>query len=325
MSASRSGSCCPRSEAVLVTTPQLAAQRVASRAAQMVEKLGQPLIGVIENMSSLACPCCGEATYPFGRGGGAALAEQLGVPLLGEVPLEDALREGSDSGAPIFTTDPDAASARAIAAIAQRIAATRPRARRAGAHLLAAGGRQGLMRQSVSLVTLGVADYGRAKAFYQALGWTLAMDIEETAFFQANGVVLVLWARDKLAADSGVADDGSRWGGVTLAHNVGSRDEVHAVDRRGARRRSGDRARAGRDVLRRLRGRFPRPRRPRLGSRPQSRLRPGRRRQRRAAADLRRPLARPPRGGLQYPVFDADTSPEEAKARGRDRCWKSDC
>ena len=85
------------------------------------------------------------------------------------------------------------------------------------------------MRQSVSLVTLGVSDYARAKAFYAALGWTPAMDIEETAFFQANGVVLVLWARDKLAADSGVADDGARWGGVTLAHNVGSRDEVHAV------------------------------------------------------------------------------------------------
>jgi ATP-binding protein involved in chromosome partitioning len=77
-------------------------------------------------MSSLACPCCGEATYPFGQGGGAALAEQLGVPLLGEVPLEDALRQGSDSGDPIFSTDPDAASARAIAAIAQRIASTGP-------------------------------------------------------------------------------------------------------------------------------------------------------------------------------------------------------
>jgi ATP-binding protein involved in chromosome partitioning len=120
------GQLLPRSEAVLVTTPQLAAQRVASRAAQMVEKLGQPLIGVIENMSSLACPCCGEATYPFGQGGGAALAGELGVPLLGEVPLEPALREGSDSGDPIFSSDPDAASSRAIAAIAQRIAATGP-------------------------------------------------------------------------------------------------------------------------------------------------------------------------------------------------------
>ena len=55
------------------------------------------------------------------------------------------------------------------------------------------------------------------------------MDLQETAFFQANGVVLVLWARDKLAGDSGVADDGARWGGITLAHNVGSRDEVDAL------------------------------------------------------------------------------------------------
>jgi hypothetical protein len=85
------------------------------------------------------------------------------------------------------------------------------------------------MRQSVSLVTLGVADYERAKAFYEALGWKAALDIEETAFFAANGVVVVLWARDKLAADTGVNDDGARWGGITLAHNVGSRDEVHAV------------------------------------------------------------------------------------------------
>ena len=85
------------------------------------------------------------------------------------------------------------------------------------------------MQQSVSLVTLGVADYGRAKAFYESLGWQVAMDLQETAFFQANGVVLVLWARDKLASDTGVADDGARWGGITLAHNVGSRDEVDAL------------------------------------------------------------------------------------------------
>ncbi len=81
----------------------------------------------------------------------------------------------------------------------------------------------------INIVTLGVADYARAKAFYESLGWPLAMDIEETAFFQANGVVLVLWSRAKLADDTGVDDDGSRWGGITLAHNVASRDQVHAV------------------------------------------------------------------------------------------------
>jgi predicted lactoylglutathione lyase len=85
------------------------------------------------------------------------------------------------------------------------------------------------MKQSVSLITLGVADYANAKAFYAALGWIPALEIQETAFFQANGVVLALWAREKLAADSGIEDDGARWGGITLAHNVGSAEEVHAV------------------------------------------------------------------------------------------------
>src|ERR687884_1513220 len=85
------------------------------------------------------------------------------------------------------------------------------------------------MRQSISLITLGVADYARAKAFYEAIGWSPAMDVEETAFFQANGVVLVLWGRDKLAADMGIADDGARWGGIALAHNVASDEEVDRV------------------------------------------------------------------------------------------------
>lgn len=85
------------------------------------------------------------------------------------------------------------------------------------------------MRPSISLVTLGVADYLRAKAFYEALGWSVTLEDQETAFFQANGVVLVLWDREKLAPDTGINDDGARWGGITLAHNVGSRDEVHEV------------------------------------------------------------------------------------------------
>jgi predicted lactoylglutathione lyase len=85
------------------------------------------------------------------------------------------------------------------------------------------------VRQSVSLVTLGVSDYGRAKAFYEALGWSVTWEAEETAFFQANGVVLVLWSRAKLAADIGIADEAAVWGGTALAHNVGSRDEVHEV------------------------------------------------------------------------------------------------
>ena len=85
------------------------------------------------------------------------------------------------------------------------------------------------MKQSISLVTLGVADYARAKAFYEALGWSVAMDVEETAFFPANGLVLVLWSRAKLAADMGIDDDGASWSGIALAHNVDSRLDVDDI------------------------------------------------------------------------------------------------
>ena len=85
------------------------------------------------------------------------------------------------------------------------------------------------MKQSVSLVTLGVADYAAAKRFYEAMGWSVTWEAQETAFFQANGVVLVLWGREKLATDTGVSDEGANWSGITLAHNAGSREEVDAI------------------------------------------------------------------------------------------------
>jgi uncharacterized protein len=85
------------------------------------------------------------------------------------------------------------------------------------------------MEQRVSLVTLGVRDLGRARRFYEALGWaTGAAPADDVVFFQAGGMVLALWSRDELAADSGV-DDAGGWGGVTLAHNVRSPAEVDAV------------------------------------------------------------------------------------------------
>jgi predicted lactoylglutathione lyase len=84
------------------------------------------------------------------------------------------------------------------------------------------------MDQRVSLITLGVADVEASKAFYERLGWRAGLDVEETVFFQIGDAVLTLWGRDKLAADSGVTDNGG-WGGVTLAHNVGSRDDVDRV------------------------------------------------------------------------------------------------
>jgi catechol 2,3-dioxygenase-like lactoylglutathione lyase family enzyme len=95
------------------------------------------------------------------------------------------------------------------------------------------------MEQRVSLVTLGVADLARARAFYEALGWRSGTDPElGVAFFQAGGMVVALWDRRLLAQDSGVQDTGG-WGGVTLAYNVRSPQEADAVlaeaERAGAR------------------------------------------------------------------------------------------
>jgi len=85
------------------------------------------------------------------------------------------------------------------------------------------------MKQSVSLITLGVADVDRSTAFYRALGWSPAWEAQETVFFHANGVVLVLWGRQKLAEDMGIDDSAEGWGGIALAHNVGSREEVDEI------------------------------------------------------------------------------------------------
>ncbi|MGB2567669.1 VOC family protein [Micromonospora citrea] len=82
------------------------------------------------------------------------------------------------------------------------------------------------MEQRISLVTLGVADLPRARAFYERLGWR-GQEVEETVFFQAGGLALVLWGREKLAADAGVPDSGP--GAATLAQNVHSRAEVDAI------------------------------------------------------------------------------------------------
>jgi catechol 2,3-dioxygenase-like lactoylglutathione lyase family enzyme len=82
------------------------------------------------------------------------------------------------------------------------------------------------MEQRISLITLGVADVPRARAFYVRLGWT-GQEAEETVFIQAGAIVLVLWGRDKLALDCGIADDrAAGFGGFALAHNVRSEAEV---------------------------------------------------------------------------------------------------
>jgi catechol 2,3-dioxygenase-like lactoylglutathione lyase family enzyme len=84
------------------------------------------------------------------------------------------------------------------------------------------------MDQRLSLVTLGVSDLERATAFYEKLGWRATDGPSPIAFFQLGGMVLSLWDRARLAEDSGATDQGG-WGGITLAHNVGSPAEVDAV------------------------------------------------------------------------------------------------
>ena len=111
----------PRGEVYVVTTPQPAAQKVASLSAAMAAKVNLPVKGIIENMSWFTGDD-GKRYEIFGSGGGQELADQLGIPLLGQLPLVPALREGGDDGHPITAVDPDSEAARCFQEIARRIA-----------------------------------------------------------------------------------------------------------------------------------------------------------------------------------------------------------
>jgi ATP-binding protein involved in chromosome partitioning len=112
-----------------VTTPQLAASEVAERAGAVATQTHQRIAGVIENMSYLVCPHCGEQQEVFGSGGGASVAAALGritgapVPLLGQVPLDVRLREGGDAGVPLVLGEPDSPAALALRKIADELGA----------------------------------------------------------------------------------------------------------------------------------------------------------------------------------------------------------
>jgi ATP-binding protein involved in chromosome partitioning len=110
----------PRAEVVVVTTPQAAAQKVAQRAAYMAQKVNLTVTGVIENMSWFRGDD-GKAYEIFGSGGGRELADALGVPLLGQVPLVPELREGGDVGQPIVVADPDNEASKVFGEIARRL------------------------------------------------------------------------------------------------------------------------------------------------------------------------------------------------------------
>jgi ATP-binding protein involved in chromosome partitioning len=117
----------PTAEILVVTTPQMAAAEVAERAGVISTQTHQHIAGVIENMSGLPCPHCGEMIEVFGSGGGQRVADALtralgvDIPLLGEVPIDVRLREGGDNGHPLVLSDPDAAAAKELRAIAGRL------------------------------------------------------------------------------------------------------------------------------------------------------------------------------------------------------------
>jgi ATP-binding protein involved in chromosome partitioning len=115
------GQLMPRAEALVVTTPQPAAQQVAVRAAVMAQKTGMRVVGVVENMSWLV----GTGQEVFGAGGGEALAAQVDAPLLAQIPLDPALREAADEGRPVIEAAPEAEVSAAIRSLAEKVQSRR--------------------------------------------------------------------------------------------------------------------------------------------------------------------------------------------------------
>ena len=121
----------PVAGAVIVTTPQDIATLDAKKALKMFEKVEVPVLGIVENMAVHTCSNCGHVEHLFGQGGGERMAAQYGVPLLGSLPLDIAIREQGDAGQPVVVAAPDSAVAQAYRQTARVMAATlaqRPRA-----------------------------------------------------------------------------------------------------------------------------------------------------------------------------------------------------
>jgi ATP-binding protein involved in chromosome partitioning len=109
--------------AIIVTTPQDVATGDALRGAKMFQRVNVPVLGIVENMSWFECPHCGKPTPIFGTGGGKRLADELELPLLGEIPLYPRVQEGADRGMPIVVAEPEASAARALRSLADRVVA----------------------------------------------------------------------------------------------------------------------------------------------------------------------------------------------------------
>ena len=112
----------PGASMLVVTTPQEAARKVAERAGKMAERTNLRPLGVVENMSWFVCPHCGERETIFGEGGGQEAADTLGVPLMGQIPLLPALRDGGDTGIPIVLSQPDTPASVALREAAAQVA-----------------------------------------------------------------------------------------------------------------------------------------------------------------------------------------------------------
>jgi ATP-binding protein involved in chromosome partitioning len=114
----------PLAGAVIVSTPQDLALIDARRGVSMFKRVEIPILGIVENMATFVCPHCGQTSHIFGHGGARSEAERLGVPFLGEVPLNMTIRELSDAGRPVVATDPAGPHAKIYKDMAQRIWAT---------------------------------------------------------------------------------------------------------------------------------------------------------------------------------------------------------
>ena len=110
--------------AIIVTTPQEISVGDALRGAKMFQRVGVPVLGIVENMSYFECPHCGKPTSIFGSGGGRRLADELELELLGEIPLDPRIHEGGDRGEPIVVAEPTAGASRAIDRLTERVMAT---------------------------------------------------------------------------------------------------------------------------------------------------------------------------------------------------------
>jgi ATP-binding protein involved in chromosome partitioning len=108
--------------AIIVTTPQEVAVGDALRGVRMFERVEVPVLGIVENMSWLECTHCGKPMALFGEGGGERLANEVGLPLLGQVPLFPPVMKGGDTGVPIVVADPGSSAAKALAAITRKVA-----------------------------------------------------------------------------------------------------------------------------------------------------------------------------------------------------------